>query len=150
VDFFNHLRNCSKLLLKKLIENSYEINDLRFITPRKAYLILCDDVLLIDLRPLSESTFKQARVNRLLLLPYTEFAERKNEIPRDRPVVIGDAVGIQTKIICKTLIDEGYTNIFALAGGFVDWERDGMPMAEDVNQRLSGVCVCQLKPRERK
>ena len=139
------------MLSERMIDNCFEINGLRYFTPRKAYPFLSEaDVLLIDLRPLSESTFKQAKVNRLLLLPYTEFDERSSEVPFDRPVIIGDAVGIQTKYICKKLMDKGYTNIFALAGGFVDWERDGMPMDEDVSQRLSGVCVCQLKPREKK
>jgi rhodanese-related sulfurtransferase len=133
----------------ELKQNSYEINGLHYITPKKALPFLQEDVLLVDLRPLSESTFKQAKVNRLLLLPYTEFDERMDEIPKDLPVIIGDAVGIQTKNCYLKLIEKGYTNIFGLAGGFVDWERDGLPMEEDVQQRLSGACVCQLKPRER-
>ncbi len=140
-DFFN-------MIIDKLLANSYEIDGMRFITPKKAYPLLKEGLLLIDLRPLSESTFKQAKVERLLLLPYTDFPDRIADIPTDHPILIGDAVGIQTKNIYKELIKMGYRNVFALAGGFVDWERDGLPMEENVNQRLSGACVCQLKPRE--
>ncbi len=137
-------------MLSKIEKHCFKIDGLQYITPKKAYPFLEEGVLLVDLRPLSESTFKQAKVDRLLLLPYTSFNENFDQIPNDRPVIIGDAVGIQTKICFKILIDKGYTNIIGLAGGFVDWERDGLPMEEDVHQRLSGACVCQLKPRERK
>jgi rhodanese-related sulfurtransferase len=137
-------------MLSKIEKHCFNIDGLQYITPKKAHPLLQEDVMLVDLRPLSESTFKQAKVDRLLLLPYTNFDEYFDQIPNDRPVIIGDAVGIQTKICFKKLIDKGYTNIIGLAGGFVDWERDGLPMEEDVQQRLSGACVCQLKPRERK
>ena len=34
------------------------------------------------------------------------------------------------------------------SGGFVDWERDGLPVTPDISARLSGSCMCQIKPRE--
>ncbi len=136
-------------LFEKLLQSSFEVNEVRFITPKKAYPLLMEDALLIDLRPLSESTFKQAKVMRMMLLPYTEFEDHKATIPQDRPVVFMDAAGIQVKKFCPQLSEEGYKQVFAIAGGIVEWERDGMPMEEDVSQRLTGSCVCQLKPRER-
>jgi hypothetical protein len=35
-----------------------------------------------------------------------------------------------------------------MAGGIVDWERDGLPLKTNIEERLSGSCMCQLKPRE--
>ena len=35
-----------------------------------------------------------------------------------------------------------------MAGGIVDWERDGLPVKTNIEERLSGSCMCQLKPRE--
>ncbi len=137
-------------MLDELKKNSFEINGMFYITPKKALPFLQQGISLVDLRPLSESTFKMPKVERLMLLPYPDFDEHMEEIPKDRPVIIGDAVGIQTKIAYQKLLAHGYTNIVAMAGGFVDWERDGLPMEENVQQRLSGACVCQLKPRERK
>ena len=43
----------------------------------------------------------------------------------------------------------GYDNVANMAGGIVDWERDGLPINTDVNYRLSGSCMCQLKAREK-
>jgi hypothetical protein len=37
-----------------------------------------------------------------------------------------------------------------LSGGLVDWEHSGLPIVIDINERLSGPCVCQLRPREKK
>jgi len=42
----------------------------------------------------------------------------------------------------------GYENVADMAGGIVDWERDGLPLTTEINSRLSGSCMCQLKPRE--
>ena len=42
----------------------------------------------------------------------------------------------------------GYDNVANMAGGIVDWERDGLPLTTDINNRLSGSCMCQLKARE--
>ncbi len=42
----------------------------------------------------------------------------------------------------------GYENVANMAGGIVDWERDGLPLTTDISNRLSGSCMCQLKARE--
>ena len=44
--------------------------------------------------------------------------------------------------------EQGFDNIANLAGGIVDWERDGLPINTDITARLSGSCMCQLKPRD--
>lgn len=136
-------------LFGKLNQNSFEVSGIRYISPSRAYPLLMEDALLVDLRPLSESNFKQAKVLRMMLLPYTEFEKHITSIPHDRPVVLIDAAGIQVKKYYAELQQKGFKQLFAIAGGIVEWERDGLPMEEDVSQRLTGACVCQLKPREK-
>jgi 3-mercaptopyruvate sulfurtransferase SseA len=46
------------------------------------------------------------------------------------------------------MIDHGYDNVANMAGGIIDWERDGLPLTTDISSRLSGSCMCQLKARE--
>ena len=36
-----------------------------------------------------------------------------------------------------------------MAGGIIDWEKDDLPMKINTKERLSGSCMCQLKPREK-
>jgi hypothetical protein len=47
------------------------------------------------------------------------------------------------------LKEKGFSKIANMAGGIVDWEHDGLPIKTNVEERLSGSCICQLKPRER-
>lgn len=138
-----------KKLFEKLNQSSFVVSGIRYISPRRAYPLLMEDALLVDLRPLSESTFKQAKVLRMMLLPYTEFEKHFTSIPDDRPIILIDATGIQIRKYYAVLKQNGFEQLFAIAGGIVEWERDGLPMEEDVSQRLTGSCVCQLKPREK-
>ena len=44
---------------------------------------------------------------------------------------------------------KGYGNIANMAGGIIDWEKDDLPMKINTSERLTGSCMCQLKPREK-
>jgi len=48
------------------------------------------------------------------------------------------------------LLKKGFSNLANLAGGIVDWERDGLPLRIDRTEQLDGSCVCQLRPRNKK
>ena len=45
------------------------------------------------------------------------------------------------------LINNGFERVENLAAGIVEWELDGMPLVFDNKEKLSGSCMCQLKPR---
>ncbi|MDO8897563.1 MAG: rhodanese-like domain-containing protein [Bacteroidales bacterium] len=137
-------------MIDLLLQQSFESQGLRFITPRKAWPLLEKGALLVDLRPDYEGAGKLPDVQELLLLSYTEIEENWQEIPRDEAVILADAVGIRSKEVLKLLLSRGYTNVVSLAGGFVDWERDGFPIIIDLSERLTGSCMCQLRPRNRK
>jgi hypothetical protein len=49
----------------------------------------------------------------------------------------------------ELLISRGFTKVAGLAGGIVEWERDGLPLLLDNKARLSGSCMCQLKFRNK-
>ena len=70
-------------------------------------------------------------------------------MPDDRPLVFADSVGLRSREGVIFMNSHGYENVANMAGGIVDWERDGLPMTTDINYRLSGSCVCQLKAREK-
>lgn len=130
--------------------NSFTSGGLKFITPLNAYPLCLKGTLLIDLRPDFEGAFKRPDVPELLLLPYTEIHEHLHEIPLNRDIILADCVGIRSKEVMILLLNKGYSRILSLAGGFVDWERDGLPILVDMQERLTGSCMCQLKPRETK
>ena len=65
-------------------------------------------------------------------------------------LIFADSGGLRSKEAVVLLKDKGYKKIANMAGGIVEWERDGLPLKTNVEERLSGSCMCQLKPREGK
>ena len=70
------------------------------------------------------------------------------DLPVDQPLIFADAVGLKSREGVLFMIAHGYDNVANMAGGIVDWERDGLPLTTDISNRLSGSCMCQLKARE--
>ena len=74
--------------------------------------------------------------------------KESSELPQDRYLIFADTVGLRSKEAVLFLKRKGFEKIANMAGGIVDWERDGLPLKSNIEERLSGSCMCQLKPRE--
>ena len=132
------------------IENyGFVINGLRHVSGKECFDILDDGGTILDLRPDFELT-KLFHVERIFYCPYDEIRDNYQELPRDKWLILADAVGLRSKEIAFFLKEKGFNNILHLAGGVVEWERDGLPVTLDKSRRLSGSCMCQLKRREKK
>ena len=119
------------------------------LSPREAFLLIQKGALYVDLRDTDFSDFKIPDVPDIFLLPQKMLKTAFNKLPADRHLILADSSGLHSKAAVKFLKENGYEKVAHLAGGFVEWERDGFPVRVDVNERLSGACACQLKPRER-
>lgn len=117
-----------------------------FISARRAWSLLKQGVLLADLRPSYVKAGKIPDVPKLLSIPYTEITRNINLLPKEIPIILADAVGLRSKECLIQLNHMGFDNLASLAGGFVDWERSGLPMKIDPSMQLHGPCMCQLKP----
>jgi hypothetical protein len=83
-----------------------------------------------------------------MFIPISRLAQESSELPQDRYLIFADTVGLRSKDAVVLLKDKGYIRIANMAGGIVDWERDRLPIKINAEERLSGSCMCQLKPRE--
>jgi len=128
--------------------NSPEAADLHHISG-KDYLSMPKNTVIIDVRPLYElgKLFDSGHV---IYCPYDEIEDNLELIPNDRDIVVADSVGLRSKEVAVLLQKKGFTNIHNLAGGIVDWERDGLPINTDQSRILTGSCMCQLKVRNKK
>jgi rhodanese-related sulfurtransferase len=102
--------------------------------------------LLVDLRAPVETDYKKFDLPEILYIPVEELVARLPEIPRDRPVILADSVGLRSKEAVTLLASKGWENVANLNGGILDWERDGMPIKVDDSKKLSGSCTCRLRP----
>jgi len=132
-------------ILKKTFSASGFLN----LTPKDAYEACLNGALLLDVRDPALSAFKQFGVPEFISCHHIKLKEFIDHLPDKRLLILADSVGLFSHEAMIILKDLGFENILNLAGGLVEWERDGMPVMVDTNERLSGSCVCQLRPRER-
>ncbi len=62
-----------------------------------------------------------------LFIPYDEVEQNLSRFPEDRgaKIVVYCRSGSMSAIAAKTLVKSGFTNIWNLDGGMIEWERQG-------------------------
>ncbi|MBI9068374.1 MAG: rhodanese-like domain-containing protein [Salinivirgaceae bacterium] len=120
------------------------------ISPKEAFKKCQSGAIILDVRMEYLTAYKKFDVETLILIPYKQIESDHHSIPKNKNVIIADSTGIKSKEIYEKLWNYGYTKIFNLAGGLVEWERDGLPIIINNKKRLSGSCMCQLRTRENK
>ena len=127
----------------------FVINGLRHVSGKECFDIIKVEGFILDVRPDFELT-KLLQVENVLYCPYEDIKEYYQELPQDKWLIIADAVGLRSNEVALFLKEKGFNKILHLAGGVVEWERDGLPVTLDKSRRLTGSCMCQLKRRESK
>ena len=109
-----------------------------------------NNAIILDVRELRLTGYKNFDVPKVINIPNSTLAENYKSLPTDIPLIVADSVGLRSHEAMVLLQSKGFTNIANLAGGIVDWERDGLPLKKDITEQLDGSCVCQLRPRHKK
>jgi rhodanese-related sulfurtransferase len=136
-----------ELFLGKGFDNA----GIRNLTPRETLDICRKGAILIDVREEYMNRFKMIDVPEVIYCPFSILEETYQNLPTDKPMIFTDAAGLRSKEAVRFLIDKGFGDHFAnMAGGLVEWERDGLPLIIDTSEQLSGSCMCQLRPRNKK
>ena len=118
------------------------------ISPHEALELCRKGAVLVDVREEYLNNFKNPDVPDTLLMPISKLGKEFSELPQDKYLIFADTVGLRSKEAVVLLKDKGFVKIANMAGGVVDWERDGLPLKTNIEERLSGSCICQLRPRE--
>jgi len=130
--------------------NSYYSGGIINTTPKDAYSVAKDgNAIIVDVREQSFTAYKQFDVPTVIYSPISTLVDNMALIPNDFAVILADSTGIHSHEAFIILKDAGYGNIANLAGGIVEWERDGLPIKVDYMEQFDGSCTCQLKPRNR-
>jgi len=118
------------------------------LTPAESFALCGKGAIIVDVRESYMNNFKMFHVENVIYLPYSELGKCYKDLPADQPLIFADAVGLKSREGVLFMNAHGYENVANMAGGIVDWERDGLPLTTDTTARLSGSCMCQLKRRE--
>ncbi len=86
-------------------------------------------IVVIDVREPDE--FAEGRIPGSTLIPLGELAERTDEVPTDKPVVMVCRSGNRSAEAVRLLQKAGFTNIHNMTGGMIAWTAEGyIPEAE--------------------
>jgi rhodanese-related sulfurtransferase len=120
------------------------------VSPKEAFGLCNKGAIIIDVREKYMNSFKSLDVPQVLLIPRSLIEQEYKNLPVDKYLIFADTVGLRSKEAVLFLKEAGFNKIANMAGGIVDWERDGLPINTNIEERLSGSCLCQLKPGEGK
>ena len=123
------------------------IQNMVHLTPREALDAIGRGALLVDVREDFMIEMKVMSLPEILFLPRSRFTELYEGLPRDRPLILADCVGLYSKEAVAFLLAHGFADVANLNGGISAWEEAGLPMNVDPDRLWTGSCMCQLKPR---
>lgn len=120
------------------------------LTPKDAYSVATSNgAVIIDVREDYLTGYKRFKVPQVAYIPISTIEQQYSILPLDIPLILADSTGLRSHEAMTFLAEKGYKNIANLAGGIVEWERDGLPLDTDYKEQLDGSCLCQLKPRNK-
>ena len=90
------------------------------ITPHEAREMMCDDVIVLDVR--AQEEFDRGHIENALLLPHDRIREEAGSILPDKnqTVLVYCQSGRRSEIASRELVDMGYTKVFDF-GGIINW-----------------------------
>lgn len=125
----------------------YSSQGIHNLTSKEAFTLCEEGALLLDIREDYMNLYKRFGVKSEIQIPKSRLQYELEKLPKDKTIIVADASGIFSKEACLFLIENGFKQVGNLAAGIVEWEQDGMPLVFDNKEKLSGSCMCQLKPR---
>lgn len=91
-------------------------------------------VTILDVRQPSE--YRVGHIAGAKLIPLPEIKDRKDEIDRDKPVVVYCAVGGRSRIASQMLSGDGFKEVYNLSGGYKAWQGQTAQGPEDLGLEL--------------
>ena len=120
------------------------------LSPRETVEWCAKGAIILDIREEYISHFKQFAVPVVIRIPRVQLEKEYPRLSKDKWIIVADSSGLHSKEACQFLEQKGFTLVSNLAGGLVEWERDGMPLLTDKGEQLTGSCACQLRARDKK
>ena len=105
----------------------------RVSAPLAAERLATGAPLAIDVRTTGER--EQKFIAGSLSIPLNHLAERVEELPKDRPLIVYCAGGYRSSIAASLLQQRGFTGVSEIAGGLAAWEAANLPVQNSAQRR---------------
>ncbi|MDL5034075.1 rhodanese-like domain-containing protein [Pelomonas sp. APW6] len=98
------------------------------LDPRAALQAIREGAWLVDVREGHEVTRLGYGVERLLLMPLSDFERRHTELPADADLILACAAGGRSQQAMNYLRHLGHRRVRNLTGGMAAWLAHGLPV----------------------
>jgi len=98
----------------------------RVSAPLAAERLAAGEAVAVDVRTTGER--EQKFVAGSMSIPLNHLAERIEELPKDRPLIVYCAGGYRSSIAASLLQQRGFTHVSEIAGGLAAWEAANLPV----------------------
>ncbi len=119
---------------------------IQHLSAREASEALQEGAFLLDVREDFLTHMRTFAVENYIVCPLSTLDENIALLPKAKAIIVADATGLQSKVAVEKLMQMGFPAVANLAGGIMDWDRDGFPVNRNPVAELSGQCPCMLKP----
>ena len=123
-----------------------ESHGMRHLSAREAFEAIGEGAFLLDVREDFLTHMRTFAVENYIVCPLSMLDENISLLPKDKALIVSDATGLQSKVAVEKLLANGFNLVANLAGGIMDWDRDGFPVNRNPVAELSGQFPCMLKP----
>ena len=89
-----------------------------------------DDIHIVDVREPEETVIGEARIAGAQVIPLGTLRDQLADIPRDKPIVTFCRSGRRSVLAVSILQEDGVDRVANIAGGFLRWRDEGLPLAE--------------------
>lgn len=87
-----------------------------------------DEVIFVDLR--SKEEYETSHIPGAINIDYfsPNYQEELSKIPKNKTIVLYCKYGLRSKNAAQLLKTLGYPRVHSLEGGFLEWEKTGLPV----------------------
>jgi len=106
------------------------MDNIRYISAKDA----CDKAskglaLLLDVREEMETSDVWIDMQNVIAIPFSNIAESKKELPKDKSIVVFCAIGIVSKMVATFLMEnKGFTDVYVMENGLIAWATEELPL----------------------
>ena len=101
----------------------------RQIDSMQAHELIRDgNALVVDVREPHE--FAAGRIPEAQLIPLGQIAHHVDTLKQhgERPIILSCRTGSRSEMVCRFLHEQGFENIYNLAGGVMGWQMANLPL----------------------
>ena len=99
------------------------------ITENEAKPLIENNALIVDVR--TETEFASGYIEGAINVPVDNISFLDGSVSKDTVIILYCASGMRSSNAAKALVDLGFTNVYNLDGGLINWSGTLVTIAED-------------------